>query len=157
MAKKYWLLKSEPDCFSFTDLMQAPDRTTYWDGVRNYQARNFLRDEIKVGDQVLYYHSGGPSPHIAGLAQVVRAGYPDHTAFVPTADHFDPKSSPDDPTWYMVDIQAKEELPRPLPLSELREVPALQDMVLLQRSRLSVQPVTADEWRAILAQAKRPR
>ncbi|PKO17390.1 EVE domain-containing protein [candidate division BRC1 bacterium HGW-BRC1-1] len=157
MAKKYWLLKSEPDCFSFTDLMQAPDRTTYWDGVRNYQARNFLRDEIKVGDQVLYYHSGGPSPHIAGLAQVVRAGYPDHTAFVPAADHFDPKSSPDDPTWYMVDIQAQEELPRPLPLSELREVPALQDMVLLQRSRLSVQPVTADEWRAILAQAKRPR
>lgn len=157
MSKKYWLLKSEPDCFSFSDLMNAPNRTTCWDGVRNYQARNFLRDELKAGDQVLYYHSGGPSPHIAGLAEVVREGYPDSTAFDPAADHFDPKSSPDDPTWFMVDIQAKEPLPRPLPLSQLREIPALQDMVLLQRSRLSVQPVTPQEWQAIIKLSKRPR
>ena len=150
MTKRYWLMKSEPECFSFDDLMKAPDQTTFWDGVRNYQARNLLRDEVKPGDGVLFYHSNADPPHIAGIAEVVREGYPDHTAFDPASEHFDPKSNPDNPTWYMVDIRAVRPLPRPLPLTELRECPALADMVLLQRSRLSVQPVTPQQWKMIL-------
>ena len=96
----YWLFKSEPNCFAFADLLAAPDRTTGWDGVRNFQARNFLRDEIKVGDGVLFYHSSADPPAIAGIAEVVRAGHPDPTAFDPKADHYDPKSDPANPTWY---------------------------------------------------------
>ena len=150
MTKRYWLMKSEPDCFSFDDLMKAPEQTTFWDVVRNYQARNLLRDDVKPGDGVLFYHSNAEPPHVAGIAEVVRAGYPDHTAFDPASEHFDPKSNPDNPTWYMVDIRAVRPLPRPLPLTELRECGALSDMVLLQRSRLSVQPVTPPQWKAIL-------
>ena len=153
----YWLFKSEPDCFSFADLHAAPDRTTGWDGVRNFQARNFLRDEIKVGDGILYYHSGANPPAIAGLAEVVEAGHPDPTAFDPSADHFDPKSRPDSPTWYQVKIRAGRPIDPPLALPKLREVAALAGMELLRKgSRLSIQPVTADEWAAVLELAGIP-
>jgi predicted RNA-binding protein with PUA-like domain len=147
----YWLFKSEPDCFSFADLCAAPGRSTGWDGVRNFQARNFLRDQIKVGDGILYYHSSVDPPAIAGLAEVVEAGHPDPTAFDSSADHYDPKSLPDAPTWYQVSIRAVRPIDPPLALPKLREVAALSGMELLRKgSRLSVQPVTADEWAAVL-------
>ena len=151
---KYWLFKSEPDCFSYSDLEAAPDRTTGWDGVRNFQARNFLRDSIKVGDMVLYYHSGADPPAIAGIAVVVEQGHPDPTAFDPSADHFDPKSRAEGPTWYQVSIRAVRKVEPPLALPSLRTVPELVAMELLRKgSRLSIQPVSVDEWKAILTLA----
>jgi predicted RNA-binding protein with PUA-like domain len=151
----YWLLKSEPGDFSFDDLWSSPNRTMAWDGVRNYQARNYLRDELKNGDLVFFYHSNCPEPGIAGIAEVVREGYPDETAFDPKHKHFDPKSHRDKPTWYMVDIRAVEHFPRVIPLSELRSKPELEGMPLLQKgSRLSVQKVGAAEWNAVVAAAK---
>ena len=141
----YWLFKSEPDCFSFADLCAAPGRTTGWDGVRNFQARNFLRDEIREGDGVLYYHSNANPPAIAGIAEVVEGGHPDPTAFDPEADH-------PDPTWYQVKIRAVRPLDPPLALPELRKVAALAGMELLRKgSRLSIQPVRPEEWDAVLA------
>jgi predicted RNA-binding protein with PUA-like domain len=145
-----WLFKTEPGCFSFADLQSRPESTEHWDGVRNYQARNYLRDQIKVGDLVLVYHSSIPEPGVVGIARVVRDGYADFTAFDPAAEHFDPASSPDKPVWYMVDVQAVRELPRPVPLALIKEHPLLQGMPLVNRSRLSVQPVTATEWKTIL-------
>jgi predicted RNA-binding protein with PUA-like domain len=145
--KNYWLLKSEPEAFSIADLEKAAKKTTCWDGVRNFQARNFLRDSIKAGDQIFFYHSNSDPSAIVGIAQVVKEGYPDHTAFDPEDPHYDPKSKKDNPTWYMVDIQHLETFPKPLGLEELRHLPGLKNMVLLQKgSRLSVQPVTAAEW-----------
>lgn len=150
-ATQYWLVKSEPDVFSIDDLAKSPKQTTFWDGVRNYQARNMLRDEMKLGDQVLFYHSNANPPGIAGLAKVVREGYPDHTAWDPADPHFDPKTDPTKPAWMMVDIQLVKKFDRELSLPELREVPELADMVLLRRgSRLSVQPVTEAEFATIL-------
>jgi predicted RNA-binding protein with PUA-like domain len=150
----YWLFKSEPDCFSFADLCAAPDRTTGWDGVRNFQARNFLRDQIQVGDGVLYYHSSADPPAIAGLAEVVEAAHPDPTAFDPSADHYDPKSRPESPTWYQVKIRAVRPIEPSLGLPRLREVAALAKMELLRKgSRLSIQPVRPEEWEAVLALA----
>jgi predicted RNA-binding protein with PUA-like domain len=152
----YWLFKSEPNCFSFADLEAAPDRSTDWDGIRNFQARNFLRDAIAVGDGVLFYHSNADPPAIAGIAEVVRAGHPDPSAFDPGADHYDPKSDPDRPTWYQVAIRAVRAIDPPLGLPLLRTVPALERMELLRKgSRLSIQPVAAAEWGAILALADR--
>jgi len=149
-ARRYWLVKSEPDCFSFDDLLRAPARTTSWDGVRNYQARNFMRDDMKRGDLVFFYHSGAEPPAIVGVAEVVRESYPDHTAFNPDEEHFDPKSREDSPTWMMVDLRAVEPLARQLALADLRGVPGLERMALLQKgSRLSVQPVTAEEWEIV--------
>lgn len=149
-GRRHWLVKSEPDVFSWGDLWASPKRTTCWDGVRNYQARNFLRDEMQVGDGVLFYHSSADPTAIVGVAEVVRAGYPDHTAFDPADPHHDPKSRRESPTWYMVDIRAVRPLPHPLTLGELRGIPALKGMQLLQRgSRLSVQPVREAEWNAI--------
>jgi predicted RNA-binding protein with PUA-like domain len=154
----YWLFKSEPNCYSFADLLAAPDRTTGWDGVRNFQARNFLRDEVKVGDGVLFYHSSADPPAIAGIAEVVRAGHPDPTAFDPTADHYDPKSDPANPTWIQVAICAVRAIDPPLGLPLLRTVSALNSMELLRKgSRLSIQPVSAAEWDAVLALAKKKR
>lgn len=147
---RYWLFKSEPSCFSFQDLQARPDATEHWDGVRNFQARNFLRDEIAVGDRVLFYHSSIPEPAIVGLCSVVRAGYPDHTALDPAADHFDPKASPDKPIWYMVDVRADQPLPQPIPLATIRQHPLLQEMPLVNRSRLSIQPLTDDQFRILL-------
>lgn len=147
----YWLFKSEPDCFSFDDLCAAPGRTTGWDGVRNFQARNMLRDQIRVGDGVIYYHSGGNPPSIAGLAEVVEAGHPDPTAFDPSSDKYDPKSRPEAPTWYQVAIRAVRPVSPPIGLAELRGVAGLEGMELLRKgSRLSVQPVTAAEWEVVL-------
>jgi predicted RNA-binding protein with PUA-like domain len=149
---RYWLVKSEPDCFSFDDLWTAPKRTTFWDGVRNYQARNLLRDAMKRGDRVLFYHSSADPCAVMGVAEVVREGYPDHTAFDPSADHFDPKSDPDAPTWFMVDLRAVERFATPVPLADLRHTAGLERMVLLQKgSRLSVQPVRAEEWAIVCA------
>jgi predicted RNA-binding protein with PUA-like domain len=149
-AKRYWLLKSEPDAFSFDDLVASPNSTTCWDGVRNYQARNSMRDDMKKGDLVLFYHSSTDPSAIVGIAEVVRESYPDHTAFDAKDSHYDPKSKADAPTWMMVDIRAREPLARPLTLDDLRGVKGLEKMVLLQKgSRLSVQPVTPKEWEIV--------
>ncbi|MFL5305328.1 MAG: EVE domain-containing protein [Polyangia bacterium] len=153
---RHWLMKSEPDVFSIDDLAKAKKQTTGWDGVRNYQARNLLRDEIAVGDGVLYYHSSVDPPAVVGLARVVKAGYPDPTQFDPKSDYYDAGSTPDAPRWFSVDIAFDRKLPRPVTLPELRADPALGGMVLLQRgSRLSVQPVTAAEWKRIVALGER--
>ncbi len=156
MSTNYWLLKSEPTAFSIEDLKNAPKKTSCWDGVRNYQARNFLRDSFKKGDQVFFYHSNSEPSGIVGIAEVVKEGYPDHTAFDPDYKHFDPKSNAKSPTWFMVDIKYVETFPRVLSLEELKHLPALKDMVLLQKgSRLSVQPVTPKQWEAICKLAKK--
>ncbi len=149
-ARRFWLMKSEPSVFSIQDLRAAPQQTTCWDGVRNYQARNFLRDEIRVGDGVLYYHSNTDVIGIAGEAVVVRAGYPDFTAFDPKDVHYDPKSQPDQPTWYMVDVKFVRVAKGVITLDRLRSIAALKNMVLLQRGRLSVQPVRPEEWKQIM-------
>lgn len=144
----YWLLKSEPEVYSIDDLKR--DKKTFWDGVRNYQARNFLRDSLKLGDMVLFYHSNADPTGIAGFAKVVKEGYPDPTATDPKHDHFDPKSNPDNPTWYGVDIQFVKKAKRVLPLAELKGIAGLEKMALLQKGqRLSVQPVTAKEFKII--------
>ena len=151
----YWLLKTEPTSFSIEDLAASPDQTTCWDGVRNYQARNYLRDDMRVGDRVLFYHSNGDPPGAAGTAIVVRAAYADHTAWDKRDPHFDPKASPDNPIWQMVDIRLEKIFDELLPLDRLRDVPALRDMELLRRgSRLSVQPVKKREFDTILRLAK---
>jgi len=148
--QNYWLMKSEPSVFSIKDLEQAPKQTTHWDGVRNYQARNFMRDQMKIGDGVLFYHSNADPPAIVGLAEIVKEGYPDFTAFDSEDPHYDPKSKKSEPTWYMVDIKHVRTFKQPLALEDLRKVSALRNMVLLQKgSRLSVQPVTPAEWKAI--------
>ena len=148
--KRYWLLKTEPSTFSFDDLWRAPKRTTSWDGVRNFQARNTLRDQMKKGDLVFIYHSSTDPTGIAGIAQVVREGYPDATAFDSKDSHYDPKSKRESPTWYMVDVKALEAIEPIITLDELRRTRGLEKMVLLQRgSRLSVQPVSAGEWKVI--------
>lgn len=147
---RHWLLKSEPDVFSFADLWAAPRRTTCWDGVRNYQARNTLRDEMRRGDLAFYYHSNADPTGIAGICEVVREGYPDHTAFDPKDPHHDPKSKVESPTWYMVDVRAVRAFPRVVTLAELKAVKGLSGMALLQKgSRLSVQPVSAAEWATV--------
>lgn len=153
----YWLFKTEPGAFSFDDLMASPDRTTGWDGVRNYQARNFLRDQVRVGDGILFYHSNANPPAIAGLAEVVREAHPDPTAFDPSSKYHDPKSDPANPRWFQVSIRAVRPLEPPLDLPRLREVPALAGMELLRKgSRLSVQPVRPEEWEAIFDLAGGP-
>lgn len=147
----YWLFKSEPGCFSIDDLKRRPDMTEQWDGVRNYQARNFLRDGVAIGDGVLFYHSNIPEPGVVGIAEVVRGGYPDSTALDPASEHFDPKSSPQNPIWYMVDVRYVAHLPRPVTLENIKGHPLLAAMPLVNRSRLSIQPVTPQEWRIIRA------
>ena len=146
-ARRHWLVKSEPETFSFDDLLASPKRTTGWDGVRNYQARNHMRDGMKRGDLVFFYHSSTDPAAIVGVAEVAREAYPDPTAFDAKDPAFDPKSRKEEPTWMMVDIKAVAPLARPLALGELRDVKGLEKMVLLQKgSRLSVQPVTPEEW-----------
>jgi len=148
--RKFWLFKSEPSGFSFDNLRNSPDCTAHWEGVRNYQARNYLRDSIRVGDRVLFYHSNITDPAIVGIAEVVKGGYPDWTALDPEGEHFDPRSSSNEPVWYMVDVRYVKPLPLPVTLAELRKIPALSGMVLLTRSRLSIQPVREEEWLLIL-------
>ncbi len=151
MPKRYWLLKSEPNTFSLEDLRNSEDRTACWDGVRNYQARNFLRDDLKKGDGILFYHSNVDPVGIAGEAIVVREGYPDKSAFDPSDVHFDPKSTPKKPTWFTVDIQWVRRCREIITLKTLRSLPSLKEMKVLQRGmRLSVQPVTPKEWAMIM-------
>jgi predicted RNA-binding protein with PUA-like domain len=147
----FWLFKTEPGCFSFDDLKNRPDMTEHWDGVRNFQARNFLRDSIRRGDGVLFYHSSIPEPAVVGIAEVVRDGYPDFTALDPDGEHFDPKASLTNPIWYMVDVRSVNPLPRQVTLEQIKGNPLLADMPLIGRSRLSIQPVTPEEWQIILA------
>ena len=149
---RYWLFKSEPTAYSFADLLNEPERTAEWDGVRNYQARNFMRDDMKEGDGVLFYHSSSTPLAVVGIARIVREAYPDHTAWDPTSNHCDPKSTPDNPIWFMVEIQAEAELARPVTLQEIKENPRLQNMMLVRRgARLSIQPVEKEEWDEIIA------
>ena len=148
----YWLMKSEPDAFSIDDLVNMPDQTEHWDGVRNYQARNMMRDRMQVGDQAFFYHSNCKVPGIVGIMEVVREGYPDHTAFDPQSKYFDPKSDPSKPRWIMVDIKYIRHTERVIPLAELKEQPALANMALVRKgNRLSVMPVSEAEWQHILS------
>ncbi len=149
MARRYWLMKSDPDTFGLAHLAAARNRTTQWDGVRNFQARNYLRDEVAVGDGVLFYHSQSKPPAVVAIARIVRAGYPDPTQFEPAAPGHDPRSTGEKPRWYAVDVQLDRVLARPVSLPEIREAPGLEEMVLVHRGRLSVQPVTAAEWRIV--------
>jgi predicted RNA-binding protein with PUA-like domain len=146
----YWLFKSEPDEYSIDDLQAEPTGFGVWDGIRNYQARNFLRDQVAVGDGVLFYHSSCKQVGIVGTAEVVKAGYPDPAQFDPENDYFDPKATPEAPRWYCVDIRYRSRFNSLIPLAELRTIPTLADMVLLNQGRLSVQPVQPDEWLLIL-------
>jgi predicted RNA-binding protein with PUA-like domain len=147
----YWLMKSEPTAFSIDDLKSMPNQTEHWDGVRNYQARNMMRDQMKVGDQVFFYHSNCKVPGIVGIMEVVREGYPDHTAFDPQSKYFDPKSDPEKPRWSMVDIKYVRHTRRVIPLTELKDCEPLENMQLVRRgNRLSIIPVSADEWNIIL-------
>ena len=149
---QYWLMKSEPDTFGIDDLAARPKATEHWDGVRNYQARNMMRDQMKVGDQVLFYHSACKTPGVAGVAEGVREGYPDFTARDPESKYYDPKASEDNPRWYMVDVRFVRKLKRLIPLSELKANPQLEDMPLLKRgNRLSIMPVDPQHWQQILA------
>ena len=145
----YWLFKSEPNAYSFANLMR--DGVAEWDGTRNFQVRNWLRDEIKVGDRVLFYHSSTAPVGVVGTATVVRDGYPDHTAWDPTSEHPDPKSTPDKPLWYMVDIAPDRKFERVVTLDEMRTMPELHEMMALKRgNRFSITPVTEEEFETIV-------
>ncbi len=147
----YWLMKSEPDVFGIDHLIAMPNKTEHWDGVRNYQARNMMRDQMKKGDLVFFYHSNCKEPGIVGIAKVVKEGYPDHTAFNPETKYYDPKSDPDNPRWYMVDIQHKRKLKRTITLQELKQHQQLDGMALLRKgNRLSVMPVEKKQWDYVL-------
>jgi predicted RNA-binding protein with PUA-like domain len=147
---QYWLMKSEPDVFGIDNLQQVGIEP--WDGVRNYQARNMMRDQMQPGDQVFFYHSNCEVPGIVGIAEIATQGYPDDTALNPEAKYFDPKSDPQNPRWYRVDVKFGRKLKRNISLQELREQPSLENMPLVRKGcRLSVMPVTPEEWQDILA------
>lgn len=147
----YWLMKSEPTAYSIDTLIGEPKKTTPWDGVRNYQARNFMRDKMKIGDQAFFYHSNCKEIGIVGIVEVCSEAYPDFTAFDSDDHHFDPKSDPDNPRWQMVDVKFVEKFPRTVTLAELKERKALADMMILRKgNRLSITPVTKKEWDSIL-------
>lgn len=148
MPTRYWLMKSEPESYSIDDLKR--DGKTGWDGVRNYQARNFMRDQMQVGDPVLFYHSNAEPPGVAGIAQVCKKAYPDSSAFDPKDSHYDPKSTPEKPVWMRVDIKFVEKFPRLVSLRELRDHPKLHSLLVLKRAqRLSVQPVEKNHFEII--------
>ena len=145
--RRYWLFKSEPTAYSFADLQAEEDQTAEWDGVRNYQVRNYMRDDMKVRDGVLFYHSSAKPLAVVGTATIVREAYADSTALDPAEKHYDAKSSPDNPIWLMVDIKAEQEFKRPVTLDEMKQNPRLQNMLVIRRGmRLSIQPVTQEEW-----------
>ena len=150
---RHWLVKTEPEAFSIDDLRRS-GRTT-WDGIRNYQARNFMRDDMKLGDPVIIYHSNAKPPGVIGLGEVVREAYPDHFSWDPSHKYFDPKATPDNERWMMVDVGYVDTFPRLVSLEELREAPQLAGMPLVSKSRLSVQPVTPEQFKAICALARR--
>lgn len=148
----YWLMKSEPEEFSIDDLAKRPRKTEPWDGVRNYQARNMMRDQMRKGDMVFFYHSNCDAPGIAGMMRVHKEAYPDPTAFDPEDKHYDPKSDPDDPRWFLVDVKYVRKLKRVITLSELKEHKELEALALVKRgNRLSIMPVTEDQWLFILS------
>ena len=151
---KYWLMKSEPDVYGIDHLRAEKRKTDYWDGIRNYQARNFMRDEMEKGDLAFFYHSNCEEPAIVGVMEIVREGYPDHTAFLSNEKYFDAKSDPDNPRWFMVDVRFKKKFKTPVTLKALKEERALAQMRLVQRgNRLSILPVMAKEWKHILKMA----
>jgi predicted RNA-binding protein with PUA-like domain len=149
MDKRYWLFKAEPHIYGIDHLAAAPQQTGRWEGIRNYQARNFLRDQLAVNDEVFIYHSSCKQVGILGSARVVKSAYSDPTQFDPNSAYFDPKATPENPRWVAVDIQLLQRFPRLIPLAELKAQTALANMVLLKQSRLSTQPVTAQEWQYI--------
>lgn len=147
IVMNYWLFKSEPDAFSIDDLAKMKGKRDHWDGIRNYQARNIMRDQMKLGDLGFFYHSSCKVPGVVGVVEVVKEAYPDHTAHDPDAKYFDAKSTPDKPRWCMVDVRLKQKFKEIVSLQSLKEVSSLKDMTLLQKgSRLSVQPVTKEHW-----------
>jgi len=146
VSKNYWLFKAEPHIYGIDHLNAAPQKTGRWDGIRNYQARNFLRDQVKLGDEVLIYHSSCKNIGIVGTAKVVKTAYPDPTQFNPESDYYDPKATPENPRWVSVDIQVTKTFSRLIPLAEIKAQPALENMVLVKQGRLSTQPVTKAEW-----------
>ncbi len=151
MARRYWLFKSEPSAYSLDDLRNEPGQRACWDGVRNYQARNLMRDEMKVGDRLLFYHSAIKVPAAVGTAEIVREAYPDHTQFDPRSPYYDARSSPDQPRWLMVDIRFLTAFAEPVSLPQIRRLPELSSMLLLKKGcRLSLQPVEPEAWKIIL-------
>lgn len=151
MRGKYWLFKTDPEDFSVDDFKKSSGQTTGWSGVRNFQARNFLRDEIKTGDEVLFYLSNSDPPAVVAVCDVVKEGYPDETQFDKKNLHFEPKADPENPLWFQVDIKLKYELKNPVSLQKIKENKKLKDMILLRRgNRLSVIPITEKEWNEIL-------
>ncbi|GAC12510.1 EVE domain-containing protein [Paraglaciecola chathamensis] len=152
---QYWLFKTEPDAFSIDDLAARPNQTEHWDGIRNYQARNFLRDEVKQGDKVFIYHSSCKEVGIAGLAEVVKEAYPDHTQFDPESHYYDPKSSPENPRWVMVDVTFIEKFPDVLALKKIKTMPEISEVGLVKKGhRLSIMPVNEQEFSALLAASR---
>lgn len=149
MAKNYWLFKAEPHIYGIDHLAAAPNKTGRWDGIRNYQARNFLRDQIALNDEVFIYHSSCKNVGIVGTAKVVKTAYPDPTQFNPESDYYDPKSTPENPRWVSVDIKLTNVFSRLISLAEIKAQSSLENMVLVKQSRLSTQPVAADEWKII--------
>ena len=150
----YWLMKSEPETFSIDSLKQCPQKTDHWDGIRNYQVRNMIRDEMKKGDQVLFYHSNCSPPGVVGTMEIVKEAYPDFTAFDPESNYYDPKSDPDNPRWFMVDVKFKSKFKELITLQALRENPLLAEMPLLRKgNRLSITPMTKIQWQTILDMA----
>lgn len=148
----YWLMKSEPGTFSIDDLAKCPDQTEPWDGIRNYQARNFMRDAMKFGDQAFFYHSSCEIPAIVGIVRIVRAAYPDASALDPHSRYYDPKATPENPRWFLVDVKLVRRLKHPITLQELKACPELEEFPLVRRgNRLSIMPVSATQWRFILA------
>ena len=151
---KYWLMKSEPDVYGIDQLRAEKRKTDHWDGIRNYQARNFIRDEMNKRDLAFFYHSNCEEPAVVGVMEIVSEAYPDHTAFLPDEQYFDPKSDPENPRWLMVDVKFKEKFKMPVTLKAMKQEKALAKMRLVQRgNRLSILPVTVKEWRHILKMA----
>lgn len=148
----YWLMKSEPSVFSIDALKNQPNQTYCWDGVRNYQARNMMRDDMKIGDLAFFYHSNCEEPGIVGIMEVVKESYPDFFAFDPNDEYFDPKSNPKNPRWFMVDVKFIRKLPRTITLKELKPLPELAELALVRRgNRLSIMPVFTSQWEFILS------
>ncbi len=145
--KRYWLFKSEPSCYSFSDLVNETNATAPWEGVRNYQARNYIRDDMREGDGVLFYHSSCEVPGVVGIAEVVSSPYPDPTQFDPTSEYFDPKSTKDNPRWFLVDIKARKQFSQIVTLAKMKQTKGLENMIVLRKgNRLSITPVSKSEW-----------
>jgi predicted RNA-binding protein with PUA-like domain len=155
MNMQYWLFKSEPDAFSIDDLAAKPKQTEHWDGIRNYQARNYLRDQVKIGDQLFFYHSSCKDVGIVGVAEVVKESYPDHSQFDPESKYYDPKSTQDNPRWVMVDVKFKQKFKQTLSLQRVKAMPEISEIGLVKKGhRLSIMPVKDAEWHSLYRQAQ---